>query len=333
MGLGQYDRALAETREGFRLSPDGLSYANLVFGYATTNRLEEASAMIQEAQAKQLDSPDLHLASYYQAFLNNDAAGMEKQVAWAAGKPGIENWMLALEASTNAFFGRLKTSRDFLRRAVESAERSDEKEVAARYEAYGALWEAMFGNTRESRQQAEYALALSTGRDVQYPAALALAFAGDTVRAKTLADDLDKRFPEDTWVQFNFLPSINAKLALSRKDAAKAVEILQHAASYELGDTGDGSFYPIYVRGEAYLAAHKGGQAGTEFQKILDHRVILRNLPLGALTRLQLARSYAMEDETAKAKTAYQDFLTLWKDADPDIPIYKQAKAEYAKLQ
>jgi predicted Zn-dependent protease len=260
---------------------------------------------------------------------------MEKQVAWAAGKPGIEDYMLALEGGTNAFFGRLKTSRDFLRRGVESAERSDEKEVAARYEAYGALWEAMFGNAREARQRAESALGLSTGRDVQYPAALALAFAGDTVRAKTLADDLDKQFPEDTWVQFNYLPSINAKLALSRKDAAKAVEILQHAAPYELGGPigGWGSFYPIYVRGEAYLAAHQGGQAATEFQKILDHRVILGNSPLGALTRLQLARSYAMEDETAKAKTAYQDFLTLWKDADPDIPIYKQAEAEYAKLQ
>jgi tetratricopeptide (TPR) repeat protein len=333
IGLGQYDKALAETSEAFRLSPDGLGYAELAIGYATTNRLEEASAMIREAQAKQLDSPLLHLVSYYKAFLDNDAAGMEKQVAWAAGKRGIEDWMLVAQASTDAFFGRLKTSRDFLRRAVESAERSEEKEVAARYEAYGALWEAMFGNARESPQRVESALALSTGRDVQYPAALALAFAGDTVRAKRLADDLDKRLPEDTWVQFNFLPSINAKLALSRNDAAKAVEILQHAAPYELGDTGDGSFFPVYIRGEAYLAAHQGGQAATEFQKILDHRVILRNLPLGALTRLQLARAYAMQGDTAKAEAAYQDFLALWKDANPDIPIYKQAKAEYARLQ
>ena len=157
-GLGQYERALAEDREALRLSPDGLGYANLVIGYATTNRLEEASATIREAQAKQLDSPFLHLLSYYKAFLDNDAAGMEKQVAWAAGKPGIENRMLAAQASTNAFFGRLKTSRDFLRRAVESAERSDEKELAARYEAYGALWEALFGNASESRRRADSAL-------------------------------------------------------------------------------------------------------------------------------------------------------------------------------
>jgi DNA-binding winged helix-turn-helix (wHTH) protein/tetratricopeptide (TPR) repeat protein len=333
IGLGQYDRALAEIREGFRLSPDGLAYAVLVWGYASTNRLEEASATIREAQAKQLDSPDLHLASYYLAFLNGDAAEMDKQVAWAAGKPGIEGLMLALEANTNAFFGRLKTSRELTRRAVESAERLQEKELAARYEASGALWEAMFGNARESQQRAEAALELSTGRDVQYPAALALAFAGDTVKAKTLADDLDKRFPEVTGVQFNFLPSINAELALSRKDAAKALEILQHAAPYELGNTGGYVLYPIYVRGEAYLTAHQGGQAAAEFQKILDHRGILGNSPpLGAVTRLQLGRAYMMQGDSVKAKAAYEDFLTLWKDADPDIPIYRQAITEYAKL-
>jgi predicted Zn-dependent protease len=189
----------------------------------------------------------------------------------------------------------------------------------------------MFGNAREARQRAESALRLSTGRDVQYPATLALAFAGDTVRAKTLADDLAKRFPEDTLVQFNYLPSINAKLALSRKDAAKALEILQHAAPYELAYIDHGS--PIYVHAEAYLAAHQGGQAAAEFQKILDHRVIIGNSPLGALTHLQLARAFAMQGDRVKAKAAYQDFLTLWKDADPHIPIHKQAKAEYAKLQ
>jgi len=327
--LGQYDKGFAECREAFRLNPDALGYSGIVSGLALTNRLEESLAMIREAQAKQLDSPDLHFFSYLIAFLNNDAAGMEKEVAWAAGKPDIESGMLAAEARTNAFFGRLKTSRDFSRRAI-ATELPDEKEEAANMEASGALWEAMFGNAREARQRAESALAVSTGRDVQYLAALALAFAGDTVRAKTLGDDLDKRFPEDTWVQFNYLPSINAKLALSRKNEAKALEILQHAAPYELGRTG-GSFHPIYVRGEAYLAARQGEQAATEFQKILDHRAVVGNSPLGALTRLQLARAYVMQGSTAKAEAAYQDFLTLWKGADPDIPIYKQAKAEYAK--
>jgi predicted Zn-dependent protease len=240
--------------------------------------------------------------------------------------------MMADEADIIAFFGRLKTSRDIRRRAIESAERSDEKEAAAMYAAYGALWEAMFGNTRESRHLAESALGLSTARDVQYRAALALASAGDTARAKTLGDDLDKRFAEDTRVQFNYLPSLNAKLALSRENTTKAIEILQHAAPYELG-TNTFSLYPVYVRGEAYLATHQGGQAAVEFQKILDHRGVVEPTPIGALTRLQLARAYAMEGDTAKAKAAYQDFLTLWKDADPDIPIYKQAKAEYAKVQ
>ena len=205
------------------------------------------------------------------------------------------------------------------------------RKTHAQYEALGALWEAMFGNAGEARQRAESALGLSTGRDVNYPAALALVFAGDTVRAKTLAHDLDKRFPDDTLVQFNYLPSINAKLALRRKDAAKALEILRHAAPYELAYEGRG--YPIYVRGEANLVGHEGGQAAAEFQKILDHRAILGNSPFGALTRLQLARAYAMQGDKEKAKAAYQDFLTLWKNADPDIPVYKHAKAEYAKLQ
>jgi len=177
-----------------------------------------------------------------------------------------------------------------------------------------------------SRCPAESALGLSTGRNVQYLAALALASASDTARAKTLADDLDKRFPEDTWVQYNFLPSINATLALSRKDEAQAVEILQHAAPYW------GVVDPVYVRGEAYLTAHQGSRAAAEFQKTLDHRGSLRDSPLGALTRLQLARAYVMQGDATKAEAAYQDFLTLWKDADPDIPIYKQAKAEYARL-
>src|SRR5215469_3273820 len=195
---------------------------------------------------------------------------------------------------------------------------------AAMYEAYWALWEAMFSNAREGRQRAESALEHSTGRDVGYPAALALAFAGDTVRAKTLADDLAKRFPEDTLVQFNYLPSINAKLALSRKDSAKAVEVVQHAASYELGDIDENPFYPIYVRGEAYLAAQQGRQAASEFQKTLHHRTIVRNSPLGALTHLQLARAYVMQGDTAKAEGAYKDFLALVERCRPRHPYLER---------
>ena len=217
--------------------------------------------------------------------------------------------------------------------------RAEEKETAANYEADAALREALFGNVTEARQRAAAGLNLSSGRDVQFGAALALSVAGDAARAEKLADELAARFPEDTIVQFNYLPTIRGQLALGRNDFSKAVEALQAASPYELGSfalTTNFNFislYPVFVRGEAYLFAHQGSEAAAEFQKILDHHGIVVNEPIGALAHLQLGRAYAMQGETVKAKAAYQDFLTLWKDADPDIPIYKQAKAEYAKLQ
>jgi eukaryotic-like serine/threonine-protein kinase len=236
-----------------------------------------------------------------------------------------------IEADTAAYSGRLGHARDFSRQAVASAKRSGEKEVAAAYEADAALREALFGNLAEAHKGTAKALSLSTGPYVQFEAALALAFAGDAVRSQALADELGHRFPEHSIIQFNHLPTIRAQLALNRDASSKAIEILQTAGPYELSDWG--GLYPIYVRGEAYLAAHQGGEAGAEFQKILDHRGIMVNLPIDALAHLQIARAYAMQGDTAKAKAAYQDFLTLWKDADPDIPILIAAKAEYAKLQ
>jgi predicted Zn-dependent protease/predicted Ser/Thr protein kinase len=337
--LGQYDKRLAENRETLRLDPTSAwSYAYLVYPYLNLNRLEEARATAEEAQAKQLDSPLLRIGLYQLAFLQNDPVGMAQQVTWAAGKSGVEDVLLAREAETAAYSGRLGEARDFSRRAVASAERAAEKEKAASYEADAALREAVFGNAAAGRQRAAAALGLSTGRDVKYAAALALAMAGDAARAQALAEDLAKRFPEDTLVQFNYLPTLYAQLALSRNDAAKAIEALQAAAPYELGDPTEAftflSLYPVYVRGEAYLAGHQEtGAAAAEFQKILDHRGVVFNEPIGALARVSLGRAYAMTGDTAKAKSAYQDFLTLWKDADPDTPILKQAKAEYAKLQ
>jgi hypothetical protein len=305
--------------------------ADLVASYIWLNRLEEARATAEEAQAKKIDSPALRVNLYLLSFLRNDAAGMAQQVAWAAGKPGVEDVLVNNEADTAAYSGRLAEAREFSRRAVASAERAEEKEVAASYKADAALREALFGNPAEAHQQAAAALALSNGRDVRFVAALALASAGDAGRAQTLADDLGKRFPEDTIVQFLYLPTIHAQLALSHNDSSKAIDVLQAAAPYELGSPAD--LYPVYVRGEAYLGAHQGREAATEFQKILDHRGIVCNEPIGALARLGLARAYAMRGDAAKARTAYQDFLTLWKDADPDIPILKEVKAEYAKLQ
>jgi predicted Zn-dependent protease/predicted Ser/Thr protein kinase len=336
--LGQYDKRLAEKREAFRLEPTSAwAYAVVVRSYLLLNRLDEAQAMAEEAQAKKLDSPFLYDFLYGVAFLRNDAAGMAQQVAWSAGKPGVEDVLLCAEADTAAYFGRLRKARELSRQAVTSAERAEKKETAAGYEADAALREALFGNAPEARQQAVAALVLSMGREIQYGAGLALAIAGDADRSRALANDLAKRFPEDTFAQSNYLPTIRAQLALSQSDSLKAIEVLQVAASYELG-TPDAGFtppvlYPVYVRGQAYLAAHQGSEAAAEFQKILDHRGVVQNEPIGALAHLGLARAYALQGDTAKTRAAYNDFLTLWKDADPDIPILQLAKAEYAKLK
>jgi len=329
--LGQYDEGLLEAHEELRLNPTSEGYVDLVYFYLRLNRLEEAQAAIEEAQVKKFDSSGLHAILYELRFLQNDAAGMAQQVAWAAGKPDAEAELLRLEADTAAYSGRLGQARDFSRQAVALSKRSGEREVAAAHEDDAALREALFGNLAEARKGTAEALSLSTGPYVQFAAALALAFAGDAVRSQALADELGNRFPEHSIIQFNHLPTIRAQLALNRDDSSKAIEILRTAGPYELSD--DGGLYPIYVRGEAYLAAHQGKEAAAKFQKILDHRGVVPEEPIGALARLQIGRAYAMQGDTAKAKAAYQDFLTLWKDADPDIPVLQKAKAEYAKLR
>jgi tetratricopeptide (TPR) repeat protein len=268
--------------------------------------------------------------------LQNDLEGMKQQAAWSVGKPGIKDEMLGLEADTAAYSGRLRDARDFSRQAVDAAERADEKETAATYAAASDWREALFGNTGEARRRVTLPTGHTAGRDEQYFAALALAFAGDG-RAQALTSDLDKRFPEDTIVQFNYLPTLRAKIAVNRGKASQAIEILRSAAPYELGMStasyiGVG-LYPAFVRGEAYLAAHQVSEAAAEFQKIIDHRGIVINEPIGALAHLQIGRAYAMQGDNVKARASYQDFLALWKDADRDIPILKQAQAEYAKLQ
>jgi len=334
--FGHYDKALEEARETLRLSTNGGNYVAVVGSLMNLNRLEDARTTAEEAQAKKFDSPTLHFLMYQLAFLRNDAPGMAQEVTWAEGKPGVEDVLLVNEADTAAYSGRLQAARKLSRRAVASAERAEEKEEAATYEADAALREGLFGNNGEARQLAVAALGLSTGRDVQLQAALALALAQDATRAQSLSDDLDKRFPEDTIVQFNFLPTIRAQIHLIHNDFARAIEALQPAAPYELGSpfsTTSLALYPVYVRGEAYLAAHQGSEAAIEFQKILDHRGVIADESIGALAHLQIGRAYAMQGDIAKAKAAYQDFLTLWKDADPDIPILVATKAEYAQLK
>jgi serine/threonine protein kinase/Tfp pilus assembly protein PilF len=331
MILGQYEKSLAECRESLQLNPDSsLTYNFIVYGYLYLNRLEEARATAEEAKAKKLD---VSSSLYMLGFLQNDAAEMKQQVAFGAGKPGVEDYFLGYEADTTAYSGQIANARVFSSRAVASAERADEHEKAAGYEAQAALREALFGNIAEARSRCDDALRLSMGRDVLDGTSLAHALIGDSARAQALANDLGKSFPEGTIVRFNYLPTLQARLALSRNDTSKAIEVLQAAGPYELGSMGNSSLYPVYVRGEAYLAAGQGSAAAAEFQKILDHRGIVLNSPIGALAHLQIGRAYALQGDTAKAKSAYKDFLTLWKDADPDIPILKEAKAEYAKLQ
>ena len=328
---GRYDKGLIESREEFRLNPNGDAYYDLLYFYLRLNRLKEAQSTFEEAEAKNFDSPSIRYRVYQLRFLQNDAAGMFQQVAWATGKLGVEDGLLGLEADTAAYSGRLGQARDLSRQAVVSAKRAEAPEVAAEREANAALREALFGNTAEARERAADALGLSNSWSVQSVAALALAFAGDAVQARTLSDDLANRFPDHTIVQSYDVPTIRAQLALSHDDPSTAIEILQAAVPYEL--SGSGALYPVYVRGEAYLAAYKGNEAAAEFQKIHDHSGIVVNAPIGALAHLGLGRAYAVSGDKTKAKSAYQDFLTIWKDADPDIPILKQAKAEYAKLQ
>jgi eukaryotic-like serine/threonine-protein kinase len=246
--------------------------------------------------------------------------------------------MLSVESDTEAWSGRLGKARELSRQATESARRSDEKEPAALWQANAAIREALFGNADAARQKAAAAVALAAGsHDAGAQAALAYALAGDAAHAKSLADDLAKRFPQDTVVQSVWLPTIRAQIETGPKNPARSIELLQAAAPYELGmlsgSAPNSCLYPVYVRAEADLSAQQGQLAAVEFQKILDHRGLLWNCATGALAHLGLGRAYATQGDTAKAKAAYQDFLTLWKDADPDIPILKQAKAEYAKLQ
>ncbi len=333
---GQYDKALAEFQEGSGLAPDHVvSYANLGAAYLCLNRLEEAKATFDQALAHKLDGGWLRENMYYLAFLRGDAVEMERQVAWGAGKPGDEDPLLSKQSDTEAYYGRFNQARDLSRRAVVSALRADSREAAAFWQLNAALREAELGNTASARQGVTAALALSSGRDVKVAAALALARTGGAARAKALAEELGKNYPSNTLLMLYWLPTINAAIELSKRNSSQALADLEAAVPYELG--GAGTFisylYPVYVRGQAYLLARNGAAAAAEFQKVLNHRGIVQNFVTGSLAHLQIGRAYAMEGDTAKAKGAYQDFLKLWKDADPDILILKEAKAEYAKLQ
>jgi len=341
--LGDYDKALAASELSLKMNPgSGLSYANLVGNYYALNRFDEARATVEEAKAHNLDSPALHLFLYQIDFLQHDAAGMEREAAQQMGKPGFEDQLFGFESNIAAYAGQFSKSRELVRRASESAQRADEKETAAGYEAQSALQQALVGNISQARQQTQAALALSTGRDVQSVSAIALGLAGDAAQATRLSADLAKRYPQATLVQSLYLPMIRAAIALQAGKGDAAIEALAPAVPYDFGSSGI-PLYSAYFRGEAYLAAHQGAPAAAEFQKVLKYRAIESGDPIGALANLGLARAYMLEAQSAqgpdadaartKARASYQDFLALWKDADADIPILIAAKSEYAKLQ
>jgi len=347
-GQGQYEKAAEITRQALRLAPDRSGgYWNLASYALALQRFDEARQIIHEAQARKLENYILHNALYALAFLGSDSAAMAEQQQWFAGKPE-ENFGLALASDTEAYGGHLGKARELTKRAVESAIRADSKESGAIWQENAAIAQAAYGNPAEARQSAAEGLKLApTSQGVEVEAALAFAMAGDTAHAESLAQDLGKRFPLDTQMQSLWLPAIQAQLALNKKNPAAAVTALQAASPIELGQidfvANISCLYPTYARGEAYLAAGQGKEAAAEFQKIIDHSGIVWNCWTGALAHLGVARANALQARSSsgadadlarsRALAAYKDFFVIWKDADSDIPVLKEARAEYARLQ
>ncbi|HKW62860.1 MAG TPA: protein kinase [Candidatus Acidoferrum sp.] len=336
--LGEYEKAVSFEREAIRADPENAdNYSNLMEDYIALGRVEEAKATYLQAVERNRENGFLHGDMYIIAFLLGDSAEMRHQVELTYGKPGEEDFLLSTEADFSGFNGLNQKAREFARQAVVSATRSDLKETAALWRLNSALREAEFGNRRQAREEVREGLALAGTRDAKTMAALTLARTGDFAGAQKLIDELAKLFPLNTAINGYWLPCARGYLEFQQGKPAQALKSLQAASRYEYGmpppQFGPNALlYPIYVRGQAYLQLHQAKEAAAEFQKMLDHRSMVAYSPLASLVRVQIARAYAMQGDTAKAKVAYQDFLTLWKDADPDIPILKEAKTEYAKL-
>jgi serine/threonine protein kinase/tetratricopeptide (TPR) repeat protein len=334
--VGKWDDAATAMEEVSRLSPGLFANANLVQVYAVMGRLKEAQAVFDRAPQLEHQKPSLRLSRYFLAFLQGDQGAMQEQVAWAMQKPGFEDLMLSVQADSEAYYGRVAQAGELSLRAVESARRAGATETAATWKAIYALREAEVGDITQARQKTEEALGLSEGRPVQTVAALTLARVGDVELARKLADKLSQEFPLDTALQDYWLPSIDAAIKLGEHAPQDAVALLQPASTYELGWQPPfqlGPMYPVYLRGLALLQAGQAQAAAAEFQKMIDHPGVAGNFVLAGLAQLQLARAQAMEGNKVAAQKSYRDFLALWKDADPDIPILLQAKAEYAKLK
>ena len=335
---GQYEKSIAETQEAIRLEPDsGTNYSNLLLAQTALDRFDDARNTFNLALAKKIEDPIMRVNWFGVAFVLGDTAEMEKQMAWSAAKPEAEDNFLAAKSDVEGYYGHAKRAREFSNKAFESALRDDQKETAAQWKMDGALREVEFGNSRFAKQETAGARTLTSSHDTEILAAIALARTGDVTEAEKLAKDLEKQYPLDTLVNNYWLPVIRASEENARNNPTKAIQLLHPCAPYELSSpvawSGlGGPMYPAYLRGEAHLQLRRGNDAATEYQKVVDHPGFMLACPLGRLAHLGLARAYVLQGDTAKAKSAYQDFLTLWKDADPDIPILIAAKAEYAKL-
>jgi len=337
-GTGRYEQSIEEAKEALAIDPDFTpAYINLGFSNFYLDRLGEAKKIVAQALGRKMNVPEILVLNFYLAFLDGDETKMNQAAALAKDVPGAEDWMAYSQALVAARSGRLRVAREMTVRAMQLARQADQPERAATYEAGEADWETLTGNSAAAGKHASEALQLSKARDVEYAAAFSFGLAGNYSRAISIANELEKRFPEDTSVKFNYLPALRGLVAL-RSSPEDAVELLQSAVTYEFAvpsvdfNTFFGGLNPIWVRGQAYLAEHKGAEAAAEFQKIIDHKGLLGGDPIGALARLELGRAYVMAGDRAKAKVAFEDFLRLWKDADPELPLYKQAKTELARL-
>lgn len=334
--LGNYDRSIQAGKAAVNLDPDFVpGYANLAWAYVLSDRLKEAEETVRLVSTRNLEFPDLYILLYDIAFLRGDSAGMEHAVGLAQGKSGGEHWIDARRACVLAYSGHVRDARTVTRRAVQLAEQSGQPERAALYLAGAATREALFGNSADARRSALAALSLSSDRDVEYGAAFALARIGEEARVTAIMDDLKNRYPNDTFVKFSYLPTLRAILSIHQNVPRAAIEGLEAELPYDMGIAGSwpgffGDMYPIFVRGEAYLALHQGREAVTEFQKIVSHRGIVASDPVGALAYLQLARAYRMAGDPRLERSSYDQFSRLWKDADNDTPVFVQARTEIA---
>ncbi|HEV2320852.1 MAG TPA: tetratricopeptide repeat protein, partial [Gammaproteobacteria bacterium] len=332
--IGKLEEALAEYQEALRLQPSVITYTNVVGMDLSLNRFDAAQVALDAAFAHGLDGRYLHQTQYWLSFVVGDTAKMDSQVAWAMGKPGDEDPLLSMKSDTEAYYGRVQRARGDTQRAVDSAVHAGSPEAAALWQVNGALREAEWGDAAVARDGVAKALALSQGRDVKLMAAFTLARSGKANGAETLVHELKRDYPTDSLLKLYWLPCIAAAVALDAGDAKQTLADLEPTRPYELGAAATfiNYVYPAYLRGQAYLLAHDGAAAAMEFRKLPEHIGLVTNFVTGALARLELGRAYAMAGDTAKAKAAYRDFFSLWKEADHNIPVLQQARAEYANL-